>query len=117
MRDGDLSHYKAMEQVLQEILAGETPTLEMFITQTCQKAWAQENNNTTVNDMIAWILKKILPAFKEEQDKQVTLLINNMSVMQSEINILKEQVNGINGRVQEPKRNGKATDEESYGSA
>lgn len=89
MQDGSKGHYEVMEQVFKEMVAGETPTLTKFIEQTCREAWRQEHNNTTINDMICWILKQILPAITDSFENDIKELKSKLINLEANINNLK----------------------------
>jgi len=87
-----MSHYEAMHKTFEEMNKPRVLPLEAMIQNICDKAWKEEGN-TTVNQMISWILRKVLvqvvPKIEDE--------LNRLNI---EIEELK---NGKDGGLPKPK--------------
>lgn len=72
--------------------------LEKFITVVCQEAYKVEGN-TTINTMLSWMLKEILPPICEDFQEQINTLVEHIEHLQSQLDEVAELRN-INKAIQ-----------------
>ena len=104
MAEGKHGHYESMFKAFHTITNPDSDKLDLekTITLAAQDAWKQPGN-TTMNDMVGWILKKVLPNVINGLNARIEALEVYSVSIQNELHELKELENGKDGGLQKPK--------------